>query len=248
MGIDEEKCALIVKDIYSNFMCVYPSARKSAESVILAMKHFVSNDDEDSDNAPELINAMKELKWRHVLSKAYISASNAVAERSTRTVLEGFWPYAARHWCVMNNNLYALDGTASPWELRFGDKSPIKRWPFGCMVHYWNGPKKKPKDELRFDPTSSAGIFLGYIVHPGFQWRTQYFVVDLKSAKADKYEDMHQIKRVIRIDVSEPFTFPLKDRKEMVRRGEITEAAEEEVEVSSRCSRECCSESQSGDT
>ena len=74
-------------------MYVYPSARKSAESVILAMKHFVSNDDEVgicySDNAPELINAMKELKWRHVLSKAYISASNAVAERSIRTVLEG---------------------------------------------------------------------------------------------------------------------------------------------------------------
>ena len=94
MGIDEEKCALIVKDIYSNFMYVYPSARKSAESVIiLAMKHFISNEDEVgicySDNAPELINAMKELKWRHVRSKAYISASNAVAERSIRTVLEG---------------------------------------------------------------------------------------------------------------------------------------------------------------
>ena len=238
MGIDEEKCALIVKDIYSNFMYVYPSARKSAELVILAMKHCYS------DNAPELINAMKELKWRHVLSKAYISASNAVGERSIRTVLEGtrvnllqsglnhgFWPYAARHWCVMNNNLYALDGTASPWELRFGEQSPIKCWPFGRMINYWNGPKKKPKDELRFDPTSSAGVFIGYIVHPGFQWRTAYFVVDLKSAKADKYEDMRQIKRVIRIDVPEPFTFPLKDRKEMVRRGEIADAAEEEVET-----------------
>ena len=193
MGIDEEKCALIVKDIYSNFMYVYPSARKSAESVILAMKHFISSEDEVgicySENAP------------------------------------------ARHWCVMNNNLYALDGTASPWELRFGEQSPIKCWPFGCMVNYWNGPKKKPKDELRFDPTSSAGVFIGYIVHPGFQWRTEYFVVDLKSAKADKYEDMHQIKRVIRIDVPEPFTFPLKDRKEMVRRGELADAAEEEVET-----------------
>ena len=41
---------------------------------------------------------------------------------------------------------------------------------------------------------------------------------------------MHQIKRVIRIDVPEPFTFPLKDRKEMIRRGEITDVAEEEVE------------------
>ena len=170
-------------------MCI-PVLEKSAESVILAMKRFISSEDEVgicySDNAPELIN---------------ISASNAVAERSIRTVLEGtrvnllksglnhgFWPYAARHWCVMNNNLYALDGPASPWELRFGEQSPIKCWPFGCMVNYWNGPKKKPKDELRFDPTSSAGVFIGYIVHPGFQWRTEYFVVDLKSAKADKYE------------------------------------------------------------
>ena len=86
------------------------------------MKHFVGHKDEVgvfySDNAPELISAMKVLQWRHVLSRDYISKSNAQAERAVRSVLEGtrvnllqagmnhwHWPHAARHWCFMPNVL-----------------------------------------------------------------------------------------------------------------------------------------------
>ena len=90
---------------------------------ILALKHFVRHDDQVevlySDNAPELIKALKILEWRHVLSKEYISKSNAIAERSIRTALEGartnlhqaglhhmYRPRAARHWCMMQNVIH----------------------------------------------------------------------------------------------------------------------------------------------
>ena len=99
-------------------MYVYPNARRTTNAAVLAMKHFVGHTEEigafDSDNAPELISAMKVLQCRHVLSRDYISKSNAKAERAVRSVLEGtrvnllqarlnhwHWPHAARHWCFM---------------------------------------------------------------------------------------------------------------------------------------------------
>ena len=114
LGIDDEKSALVVKDIATGFMYVYPNARRTTNAAILAIKHFVGHNEEIgvfySDNAPELISAMKILQCRHVLSRDYISKSNAQAERAVRSVLEGtrvnllqaglnhwHWPHAARH-------------------------------------------------------------------------------------------------------------------------------------------------------
>ena len=92
LGI-EEKSALVVKDIATGFMYVYPNARRTTNAAILAIKHFVGRNEQIgvfySDNAPELISAMKILQCRHVLSRDYISKSNAQAERAVRSVLEG---------------------------------------------------------------------------------------------------------------------------------------------------------------
>ena len=75
-------------------MYVYPNARRTTNATVLAIKHFVGHTEEIgvfySDNAPELISAMKILQCRHVLSRDYISKSNAQAERAVKlSVLEG---------------------------------------------------------------------------------------------------------------------------------------------------------------
>ena len=61
-------------------MYVCRNAQRTANAAVLAMKHFVGHNDEVgvfySDNAPELISAMKVLQWKHVLSRDYISKSN----------------------------------------------------------------------------------------------------------------------------------------------------------------------------
>lgn len=113
VGMDDERNALVVKDVATGFTYVYPNARRTTNAAALALKHFVGHNYEVgvfySDNAPELISAMKVLQWRHVLSRDYISKSNAQAERAVRSVLEGtrvnllqsglnhwHWPHAAR--------------------------------------------------------------------------------------------------------------------------------------------------------
>ena len=84
-GLDGEQVAMVVKDVATDFMYIYPSGRRTAKDAILALKHFIGHKDEVgimySDNAPELLSALKDLQWRHVLSKEYISKSNAIAER-----------------------------------------------------------------------------------------------------------------------------------------------------------------------
>ena len=174
---------MVVKDVATNFMYIYPSGTRTSRDAILALKHFIRHDDQAgvlySDNAPELIKALKILEWRHVLSKDYISKSNAIAERSIRTALEGartnlhqaglhrmYWPHAARHWCMLQN-VISRSGQISPWKLRVGKDFQGPLIPFGCQVDYWNGPRKRRvKDGLKFEPTSSEGIFLGHVVNP----------------------------------------------------------------------------------
>ena len=141
-GDEDEGIGLVLKDVYTGFTYVYPSARKDAESV---------------------------------------------AERTIRSIVEGtrvsllqsglhhqYWPHAARHWCVSNNIAQFDDEDKSPWELRFGEKFKGPIVPFGCKIDYWT---ERVKDNLRFDPTSAPGIFIGYIMHPGCLFRDEYSVM-----------------------------------------------------------------------
>ena len=74
------------------------------------MKHFV-------DDLEKIgIFYRDTIKVRHQISRDYISTSSAIAERAVRSTLEGtranllqaglhhgYWPYAARHWCIMHD-------------------------------------------------------------------------------------------------------------------------------------------------
>ena len=229
-GDEDEGIGLALKDVFSGFTYVYPSPRKDAESTINSFKHFVLDEAIVkifySDNASELISAARTLQWRHVTSKDYISQSNAVAERTIRSIVEGtrvsllqsglhhqYWPHAARHWCISNNIAQFDDEDKSPWELRFGGrfKGPIV--PFGCKIDYWTGPRKRVKDNLRFDPTSAPGIFIGYIMHPGCLFRDEYSVTSLPNVLKASHDEKVPILRVSQISVPKSIEFPTQKDK-----------------------------------
>ena len=119
-GVDGDRVAMVFKDVATDFRYVYPVARRDTSNTTLAMKHFVDDLEKIgifySENAPEIVAAMRAMKIRHQISKDYISTSNAIAERAVRSTLEGtranllqaglhhgYWPYAARHWCIMHD-------------------------------------------------------------------------------------------------------------------------------------------------
>ena len=245
-GIDTERVALVVKDVATGFQYVYPTARRNAESIIISMKHFTSPGDKIgifySDNAPELVSAMKVLQWRHVISKDYISKSNAVAERLVRSVLEGtrvnllqaglhhqYWPHAARHWCFMCNVIQVGEET-TPWKIRFGEDFKGPKIPFGCQIDYWTGPRKRPKPDLKYEPTSKPGIFLGYVVHPGFDFRTEFIVASLKEIRLASFDEKVNVLRVIKVNEPEIIRFPLKDRQDRIREGRESQASIDDID------------------
>ena len=78
----------------------------------------------------------------------------------------------------------------------------------------------KPKKDLRFDPTSNPGIFLGYAMQPGFMWRNEYLVASLNDLMEKDFNESVQVVRVKQLTVPDgPFVFPLKGRYKAIREG-----------------------------
>ena len=75
-GFQDEKVALVMKDVFSQFRYVYPSSSKSPDQVYEDLIHFFAAEDQVgviySDNAPELAAAVKELRVRHNTSREYV--------------------------------------------------------------------------------------------------------------------------------------------------------------------------------
>ena len=236
MDIDGARVALVVKDVATDFRYVYPAARRSTRECIAAFKHFVRSTDDVgvfySDNSPELIATAERLGWRHQTSFAYVSKTNAMAERSIRSVIDGtrvnleqaglhhqYWAHAARHACMANNIVDTREGS-SPWSLRFGEKFTGPLVPFGLRIDYWIGPKNKAKSSLRLEPTSNPGIFLGYAVQSNFVWRKEFMVLPLKDVMESDFSAEIQPLRVHQIAVPDiGLHFPCKGRYNMIREG-----------------------------
>ena len=177
---------------------------------------------------------MRAMNIRHQISKDYMSTSNAIAERAVRSTLEGtranllqaglhhgYWPYAARHWCIMHDT--APDGTGkdTPWKLRFGTDFEGPLIPFGCKVDYWTGPRKKPKRQMKFEPTTEPGIFLGYVIHPGLHWRKEFAVASLKQINDADFDQSVTVLRVLKVSVPEKIEFPCRRRADAIREGSL---------------------------
>ena len=201
-GFDDQRVALVVKDVFSKFRYVYPSDTKEGEQVLEDLLHFVGVDDDIkvmySDNAPELIDGVKQLdrRIRHVTSREYANQNKSVVEREIRTVLEGtranlvqsglpekFWPLAAQHHAMALNLTKRVDVDAIPWDLRFGEPFSGMNVPFGAKVLYWNDPKRKATAPTKFGPSSAEGIFLGYHIQPGFIWKGDYIVTPVEGLR-----------------------------------------------------------------
>ena len=178
-GLDGERVALLVKDVYSKFRYIYPAEAKDTESCINSFKHFLKVEDKIgtiySDNAPELIAAARSLRARLVTSRAYVNENKSVIEREIRTILKGtranleqagtgvkLWPLAAQHHAMALNLTERVDSKSIPWEDRFGEAFDGLKVPFGAKVLYWNNPKQNVTGESKFSATGVDGVFLGY--------------------------------------------------------------------------------------
>ena len=175
-GFRGEQVALVLKDLHTQYRYVNPSQTEDAQSSVDGLNHFIGPKDDVqvvyTDNSPELIRAIKDLGYRHQTSIEYVDSSKSFAEREVRQMLEGarsnllqsglplkMWPLAMQHNATAANASPQLDGSDSPWQLRFGEEFPAMHIPFGARVLFWNNPKRLDNTSGKLSPTSNEGLF-----------------------------------------------------------------------------------------
>ena len=76
--------------------------------------------------------------------------------------------------------------------------------PFGAKVLYWNNPKQNVTGESKFSATGVDGVFLGYHIQPGFNWRKEYLVAPFKEFKQALEAGNLQVLRSKRMELPPP--------------------------------------------
>ena len=83
----------VIQDRYTCWIWGYPSPDKSTESIVSSLRDFVSPHEAVDllyfDNAEEYLAAARQLGYRYATRSKNRPASNGVAERAVRRVLEG---------------------------------------------------------------------------------------------------------------------------------------------------------------
>ena len=230
-GVRGEQVALVWKDLRTQYRFVYPSQSKDAQSTVDGLNHLIGSKDDVqgvyTDNSPEQIRAIKDSgyrRYRHQTSIEYVDSSKSFAEREVRQMLEGahrnllqsglplkVWPLAMQHHAAAINASPQLDGSESPWQLRFGEEFPALHIPFCAKVLFWNNPKRADNTAGKLSPTANEGLFLGYHIQPGHDWKGEYLVAKLEAADYHVNWGALTLERTERLELpSERFTFPLK--------------------------------------
>ena len=194
MGMTGDQVAVVIKDRATDYIAGIPLKSKSAEDARAALDDFQGPSSPVrvcyTDNSPELIAAVRELKWLKGKSTPGLPKTNAVAERTVRRICEGvrtlllgaglpacFWPWAMNYYCHAHN-IADRDGS-SPWFERHGAHFTGKKIPFGAFVDYLP-PPGEVKTSLKMGPRGVPAIFLGWRFNPGNTFHGEYIVARLE--------------------------------------------------------------------
>ena len=231
-GVGGETNGLLVRDLYSDYVDVIPTTTRTEGSVTKSVMEFQGPDPNQcivkcqTDGAPELTNALANLRIYNDISTPYESQTNSYAERPIGTVLGGtrsilehagleeqWWPHAVRHWCLMRNTAYSNGDT--PWNKRHGKGHfSGQRIPFGSLIDFL--PPKPMREALpKFAKRTMPGILLGYHLLSGARWRGDYIVAPLEDFKDSSTSTSIRTFRISTIIVPKGApTFPLKKAKD----------------------------------
>ena len=199
LGVTGDRDAYVIRDVWSKLKHLYPTKTKDTNDTEQSIRDFIGMRKCGvmySDNANEIKNASERLKISPHTSQPGMPQNNAVAERTNQDMLAGtrtnleqagvpvcFWPYAAEHYCVVDNTSHAQVAAnkedLTPWQKTHGEDFKGLRIPFGCAVTFKPNPTKEGESH-KFSGDAIDGIFAGYELGPGYTWHGLYRVWALK--------------------------------------------------------------------
>ena len=191
LGVTGDRNAFVIRDLYSGLKHLYPTLTKSADDTVMCIRHFVGERTVKrlySDNSGEIGKALITCGILSQTSMPGEPRNNAVIERTNGDILEGaranliraglpvaYWPFAAEHYCMMEN-IHFAPGVESAWsKTHDGCEFEGKAIPFGAKVIF-RPPSTIDVAKTKFDPPTLSGIFAGDEVTPGYSWSGIYRV------------------------------------------------------------------------
>ena len=235
-GWKGEVVALVIKDLHTQFRCVYPATSKSSDECCKAFQHFIGPQDEVeviyTDNAPELKSAVEYLGYRHQTSIEYMDSTKSFVEREVRQMLEGcrtnlvqsglperYWPLAMQHFAFAHNVQLSLGNEQTPWERRFEEAFVGPLVPFGCKV---NNTSRLDDSSGKTSPRACEGLFLGYHMQPGHKWKGEFLVCKLEAADYHLDNASITVQRVRKVELEGGVIFPIRAAKDAAQPKAIT--------------------------
>ena len=239
LGYDTVKEILVIRDRFTGIIQSYPSPTKNTEDVVRAVKYFMGRRtirEAYSDKARQFVKGMEALKipFDHALPGR--PSTNSLAERNnqfviattTTCLLEAglpacFWKFAIRCICHLLN-VEPGEDDVSAWCKLHGAEFKGDKIPFGALVYFKPSGARANEQAHKFDPKGIPGLFAGYEIAPGVNWRRQYMAWALSDMTKQNYS--FNAKTIIdklrhphlteKIEVHLPLTFPCKDIYEKV--------------------------------
>ena len=239
LGYDTVKEILVIRDRFTGIIQSYPSPTKNTEDVVRAVKFFMGRRtirEAYSDKARQFVKGMEALKipFDHALPGR--PSTNSLAERNnqfviattTTCLLEAglpacFWKFAIRCVCHLLN-VEPGEDDVSAWCKLHGAEFKGEKIPFGALVYFKPSGARANEQAHKFDPKGIPGVFAGYEIAPGVNWRRQYMAWALSDMTKQNYS--FNAKTIIdklrhphlteKIEVHLPLTFPCKDIYEKV--------------------------------
>lgn len=184
-GLNGESVCLILYDDFTKIVAAYPAKTKSTDQCIRACNHFLGSrpaQELHSDNAPELEACAAKIGLVPDLTVPY--RKTAEINRKIRTIEDcvrcclvqignqnAAWPLAVEY----TTSAMTLD----VWRSLHGHSFNGIRYPFGALIHYRPNAKKS-----KLGAKTKPGLFIGWRIEAGMNWKGVYKVVDLDNVRA----------------------------------------------------------------
>ena len=194
---NNHRYAIVVQDLATQWIQSYLCKTKTSQETQRSFQKFLEPDRKPkviyTDNSLEFGKACEDLSWNHCTSTPHRSETNGIAERAVRRVKEGTSAVLLQsgldeNWCAdcmesfthLRNIQDVLSDGKTPYERRFGKPYEGPIIPFGSLVEYYPISAKDQSRIHQFGKKVLPGLFLGYALYAGGNWKGDILVADIE--------------------------------------------------------------------
>ena len=208
----ESKC-LVLYDDYTRILMAYPAPSKGTDECVKAFRHFLGKRpavELHADNTLEFEGTASQLGLVYDATVPY--RKTAIINRAIRTLeditrcclaqvgnFNELWPIAIKY--------AATASSIQKWGRLHDHEFEGLHIPFGALIQY-----KPAVAKTKLGVKTSAGLFLGWRVEAGINWKRTYYVCDVHNVKSWlEGKSSIQVLTTMTVVHSGEYKFPLRE-------------------------------------